>query len=130
MKISRAIVVHGCGLDEISCIGSAKIVEVTQENITASIINPEKLGFSRCKISDLQGGDAKTNAQIDSVSIHAKNLVTGKAPTWSNRLDWKFTYWEEAERYYYFYTNGLLTKKSTYSNYLGMLPYPRSLPIL
>jgi len=60
----RSFVVHGCGLDEISCVGTAKILEVTQNAITESMINPEKYGFSFCQVKDLQGGDAKTNAEI------------------------------------------------------------------
>ncbi|NNM59757.1 MAG: anthranilate phosphoribosyltransferase [Legionellales bacterium] len=60
----RSIIVHGCGLDEISCLGPAKVVEVTQMNIKESIIDPEQLGFSLCTLADLRGGNAKTNAQL------------------------------------------------------------------
>lgn len=71
----KTFVVHGCGLDEISCVGPAKIIEVTQTSLTESIINPEKYGFSRCEIKDLQGGDAKTNAKIllDIFSAYQNN---------------------------------------------------------
>lgn len=60
----RSFVVHGCGLDEISCVGTAKIIEVTQTSIITSEINPEKYGFSLCQLKDLRGSDAKTNADI------------------------------------------------------------------
>lgn len=61
---ARSIVVHGCGIDEISCLGPAKIIEVTQDGLNESIIDPEKLGLSLCSITDLQGGNAQTNAQL------------------------------------------------------------------
>jgi hypothetical protein len=56
-------------------------------------------------------------AQQDPVAIHSRNLANTKAPTWSNREAWRFTFWEEEQRNYYFYSNGLLTKKSMYSNH-------------
>lgn len=66
----HSMVVHGNGLDEISCIGQTKIMEVTSGEIKASIIDPEKLGLSYCQKSDLQGGNAEHNAKmlLDSFS--------------------------------------------------------------
>lgn len=54
-------------------------------------------------------------AQGDSISIHSKNLGLIKAPSSSNRQSWKFTFWEEDQRLFYFYSNGLLIKKCTFS---------------
>lgn len=62
--VDRSIVVHGSGLDEISCVGTMRIIEITKNKIVESSIDPEKIGLSRCSIADLQGSDAKTNAQI------------------------------------------------------------------
>lgn len=62
--VDRSIVVHGCGIDEISCLGPAKIIEVTPSGLNESIIDPEKFGMPLCSITDLQGGNAQTNAQL------------------------------------------------------------------
>lgn len=60
----RSVIVHGCGLDEISTLGSAKIIEVTPDKISEFFIHPEQLGFEGCALEDLQGGDAEINAQL------------------------------------------------------------------
>jgi len=60
----KSLVFHGNGLDELSCIGPAKAIEVTQEGMKAIEINPKKLGFSACKSEDLCGGDAAYNANL------------------------------------------------------------------
>lgn len=60
----KSMVVHGCGLDEISCVGPAKIFEISKSGVTESIIDPGKLGLAYCKIVDLQGGNATENAQL------------------------------------------------------------------
>lgn len=64
MGTERSLVVHGAGTDEISCLGPTKILEVTQQLITESTINPSEYGFSFCHLPELQGGDAKQNAEI------------------------------------------------------------------
>lgn len=64
LSVERALVAHGSGLDEISCVGSAKIMEVNKTKITANNIDPQTFGMKRCALTDLQGGDAVHNAQI------------------------------------------------------------------
>lgn len=64
MSTARSIVVHGCGLDEISCAGTARVVEITNTDLKASMIDPTDLGFTPCSVLDLKGGDAYTNSQI------------------------------------------------------------------
>jgi anthranilate phosphoribosyltransferase len=61
---NRSVVVHGMGLDEISCVGPAKIIEVKQQEKVEWMIDPLKFGLSRCSIADLRGGDANVNAQL------------------------------------------------------------------
>ncbi len=60
----RSIVVHGMGLDEISCVGRAKVIEINKNQKIEYSIDPLDYGLSRCQISDLRGGDAKLNAQL------------------------------------------------------------------
>lgn len=68
--IKRAVIVHGCGLDEISCLGPNRLIEVTAEETKEKILEPQTFGLSRCQIDDLRGRDPVYNAQLllDSLS--------------------------------------------------------------
>ncbi|MEN9450866.1 MAG: Anthranilate phosphoribosyltransferase [Pseudomonadota bacterium] len=60
----RSVVVHSMGLDEISCVGPTKIIEVSNQEKHEYLIDPLQFGLQRCTISDLRGGDAKINARL------------------------------------------------------------------
>ena len=60
----RSIIVHGSGLDEISCVGPVKMIEVNGNEKIESILDPLDFGFARCTIGDLRGDEAKINAQL------------------------------------------------------------------
>lgn len=60
----RSVVVHGQGLDEISTVGPVKMLEVTPNDISASVLDPREFGFEYCEVSDLQGGEANLNAAL------------------------------------------------------------------
>ncbi|KAL0033905.1 hypothetical protein WJX77_010315 [Trebouxia sp. C0004] len=60
----KALVVHSQGLDELTPMGTADVVEATQDNIRRYVLEPKDLGINRCQVSDLKGGDAALNAQI------------------------------------------------------------------
>jgi anthranilate phosphoribosyltransferase len=61
----HALVVHGDGTDEISVTGTTVVIEVRDGKAEpATSIEPEELGLSRWKLSDLLGGDIDTNAKI------------------------------------------------------------------
>jgi anthranilate phosphoribosyltransferase len=60
----RSVVVHGVGLDEITCIGPTKIIEVNQQKKIEYVIDPLQFGFRRCTITDLRGRDAEVNAGL------------------------------------------------------------------
>lgn len=60
----RSIIVHGSGLDEISCIGPVKIIEVNGKEKIESTLDPLDFGFSRCTVAQLRGGNSKTNATL------------------------------------------------------------------
>ncbi len=79
MGTKKSMVVHGCGLDEISCIGPSKIMEITQNGITEFTLEPKKLGFSLCTLEDLQGGDADTNAKLLLGAFSLENSKKSKA---------------------------------------------------
>lgn len=70
----RSLVVHGCGLDELSCTGPAKVFEISKNGIEDFTLDPQQLGLSHCSRADLQGGNAEENAQIlQSVFTGQKN---------------------------------------------------------
>lgn len=64
MPIKRAMVVHGAGLDELSCLGKATIYDVTPTGYQQHTFDPKDFGFNYCELADLQGGDAETNAKL------------------------------------------------------------------
>ncbi|MCM8829415.1 MAG: anthranilate phosphoribosyltransferase [Candidatus Omnitrophica bacterium] len=52
------------GIDEISLTGKTYMVEVSKKRIKEFEIYPQDFGFKKCKLSDLKGGDVKTNGDI------------------------------------------------------------------
>lgn len=65
LGVKRALVVFGQdGLDEISLSAPTTCVEVNNGAFQKYEITPEQFGFTRCKRSDLAGGDGAENAKI------------------------------------------------------------------
>jgi anthranilate phosphoribosyltransferase len=64
LGLSRAMVVHGCGLDEMTTTGETIVSELGSGAIHRYTITPEQYGIARAKSSDLVGGDPATNARI------------------------------------------------------------------
>lgn len=62
--MQKALVVHSMGLDELTPMGPADIVEVTPTGISEYSLDPLDVGINRCKVEDLAGGDATVNAGI------------------------------------------------------------------
>jgi anthranilate phosphoribosyltransferase len=61
----RGFVVHGSdGMDEITLTGPSLIAVISGGTVALQTIEPEQFGFKRCRLSDLQGGDAAQNAAI------------------------------------------------------------------
>lgn len=60
----RSLVVHSMGLDELTPLGPASVVEVTQTGKQEYSLEPRDLGIPRATIEDLKGGDARLNATI------------------------------------------------------------------
>ncbi|MBI2809532.1 MAG: anthranilate phosphoribosyltransferase [Candidatus Melainabacteria bacterium] len=63
LKTKRSFVFCGCGIDELSTIGPAKVIEVTENAVRAFILDPQEFGLKRCTLDDLRGKDAQYNAQ-------------------------------------------------------------------
>jgi len=64
LGISRAMVVYGSGLDEITFTGETNVTELYGDRITNYTVTPEQFGFARAAPADLIGGDPEENARI------------------------------------------------------------------
>lgn len=62
--IKRALVFHGCGLDELTPLGPMTAYHIQEGQISKLALDPTALGFAPCRLEDLQGGDATLNAAI------------------------------------------------------------------
>ena len=64
LGVSRAMVVHGSGLDEITTTGDTLVSELCANTLRSYSLNCETYGIAPAHIHDLAGGDAATNARI------------------------------------------------------------------
>ncbi|KAK9803191.1 hypothetical protein WJX73_000329 [Symbiochloris irregularis] len=64
LGVQKALVVHSQGLDELTPMGPADVLEVTPQGVTSYCVEPKQLGIPRCSVEDLKGGDAQVNAAI------------------------------------------------------------------
>jgi|WetSurMetagenome_2_1015567.scaffolds.fasta_scaffold212132_2 anthranilate phosphoribosyltransferase len=64
LGLSRAMVVHGNGLDEITTTGETVIAELAGDAIRSYTVTCETFGIRPAELPDLAGGDAGTNARI------------------------------------------------------------------
>ena len=61
----RGFVVHGLdGMDEITLTTETAMAEVSAAGVTVRRFAPEELGFGRCAMAELRGGNALENAVI------------------------------------------------------------------
>ncbi|MFA4877350.1 MAG: anthranilate phosphoribosyltransferase [Methanoregula sp.] len=64
LGLSRAMVVHGDGLDEITTTGETVVSELYRGTLRSYVLNPAAFGIARANLADLAGNDAETNARI------------------------------------------------------------------
>ncbi|KAF8067117.1 PAT1 [Scenedesmus sp. PABB004] len=65
LGVTKALVVHSCGLDELTPMGPADVVEATAGHpLKRYSLDPRDVGIPRCDVADLAGGDAPLNARI------------------------------------------------------------------
>lgn len=71
-RVDHAVIIHGIGLDEISPLGPATLLEIKniapdgapkQYETTTFDFDPESIGIPRCQLADLKGGGPKENAE-------------------------------------------------------------------
>ena len=65
LGVKRALVVHSAGMDELTPLAPATVIEAKDGVAgTPYELDPARLGIARCEIDDLKGGDAALNAAI------------------------------------------------------------------
>jgi anthranilate phosphoribosyltransferase len=64
LGLSRAMVVHGSGLDEITTTGDTCVCELDKGAVKTYTLNPAMFGIAPASLSDLRGGDTRENARI------------------------------------------------------------------
>lgn len=64
LSVKKALIVHSLGLDELTPMGPAEVMAVTQKGVEAYSIDPKDYGIPRCEVKDLAGGDNELNARI------------------------------------------------------------------
>lgn len=64
LGISRAMVVHGAGLDEITTTGETRVAELNAGAIRSYTLDCRRFGITPADLADLKGGDADENARI------------------------------------------------------------------
>lgn len=74
LKVERAFVVHCGGLDELAPIAVADMADVTRDGVTFGKLDPFELGFAKCSVDDLKGGEAEENAAM------LRKLLAGETP--------------------------------------------------
>ncbi|MEZ4598450.1 MAG: anthranilate phosphoribosyltransferase [Syntrophotaleaceae bacterium] len=61
----RGFVVHGMdGMDEVTLSAPTRVAEIDGQQVRLFTVEPEDFGLKRCRLADLQGGDAAQNAAI------------------------------------------------------------------
>jgi len=64
LGLSRAMVVHGSGLDEITTTGETVIAELSSGAVRTYTIRYDTFGIAPAQLQDLAGGDPQHNARI------------------------------------------------------------------
>ncbi len=72
LGITQASIVHGDGLDEATLTGETHITRLHHGKITQQKYQPEALGFSRCRLTDLQGDDIASNTNIATAILNGQ----------------------------------------------------------
>ncbi len=72
LKVKRALVFHGNGLDELTPVGPCQALEINGGKITSYVLTPEELGLKPCTLADLKGGDVALNAKLLKEALGGK----------------------------------------------------------
>lgn len=86
-RVDHAVIIHGVGLDEISPLGPATLLEI--KNVAAEgedkvyetrqfEFDPESIGIPRCELVDLKGGGPEENAEKFKAVLEGGNHTDAK----------------------------------------------------
>lgn len=75
LGVSRALIVHGAGLDEIALHGSTQAVLVCDGTMTPLELKPEDAGFSSAPLQALKGGAPEENAARLAALLEGRGAV-------------------------------------------------------
>jgi anthranilate phosphoribosyltransferase len=64
LGLSRAMVVHGAGLDEITTTGNTMVSELYAGDIRSYSLDCSTFGIAPATLTDIRGGDARENTRI------------------------------------------------------------------
>jgi anthranilate phosphoribosyltransferase len=64
LGLKRVMVVHSCGLDELSTMGQTEIIHLKNGQFSNETLDPIYYGIPRTDYNSLVGGDAEANASI------------------------------------------------------------------
>jgi anthranilate phosphoribosyltransferase len=64
LGLSRAMVVNGAGLDEITTTGDTRVSELRAGSISTYSLHSSTYGIATAHITDIRGGDAMENSRI------------------------------------------------------------------
>jgi anthranilate phosphoribosyltransferase len=74
LGLKRIFVVFNVeGLDELATVGTNRVSTVRNGRIETFFLDPEDLGFARCRMEDLKGADAEENARITMDILKGKD---------------------------------------------------------
>jgi anthranilate phosphoribosyltransferase len=73
MGTSRALIVHGDGMDEITNTGKTRIIELRDEKTAEFEVSPELFGFNLADPASTRGGDPSQNARIALSILRGEN---------------------------------------------------------
>lgn len=79
LDMEKALIVHSQGLDELTPMGSATIMEVTKDQSETYEFDPLEVGIPRCEVEDLKGGDRFVNAELLRETLAGKPGAIGNA---------------------------------------------------
>jgi anthranilate phosphoribosyltransferase len=73
LNLSRSFVFHGCGLDELSCVGPSQVIEIHENEMHRFVLDPAEFGLKYCRLEDLKGRDARYNADKMMEAFNGKD---------------------------------------------------------
>jgi len=64
LGVKHAMVVHSCGLDELSLLGPSHVIEINDGKKVKKTLDPKDFGFQYCELKDIQGGEVQVNKRF------------------------------------------------------------------